>query len=70
MVRKSEIVERITGEASVTKHPAENAAGAVFAATAGAPAHGKDIAIASFRTVSRKSHPARWGRNPSTASLP
>lgn len=66
MVKKSDIVERVAGEAGVNKSAAEDAAGAVFSAIAGARARGEDVTVAGFGKLFRKSRPAREGRNPRT----
>ena len=66
MVKKSDIVERVAGEAGVTRSAAEDAVRAVFSAIAGALARGEDVTVAGFGKFSRKSRPAREGRNPRT----
>ena len=66
MVKKSDIVERVAGEAGVTRSAAEDAVGAVFSAITGALARGEDVTVAGFGKFSRKSRPAREGRNPRT----
>ena len=65
-MKKSDIVERVAGEAGVTKSAAEDAVGAVFSAIAGALARGEEVTVAGFGKFSRKNRPARQGRNPGT----
>ena len=65
-MKKTEIVERVAGEAGMTKQAAEAAVGAVFASIAEALARGEDVSIVGFGRFSRKDRPAREGRNPRT----
>ena len=59
-------MERVTGGAGMTKQAADAAVCAVFASIAEALAHGEDITVVGFGRFSRKSRPAREGRNPRT----
>ena len=65
-MNKREIVERVAGEAGITKQTAEAAVGAVFASVAEALARGEDVAVAGFGRFARTERPAREGRNPRT----
>ena len=65
-MNKREIVERVAGEAGITKQAAEAAVGAVFASVAEALARGQDVAVAGFGRFARTERPAREGRNPRT----
>ena len=59
-------MERVADEAGMTKQAAEAAVGAVFASIAEALARGEDVTVIGFGRFSRKSWPAREGRNPRT----
>ena len=48
MVKKSDVVERVAGEAGVTKRAAEDAVETVFAAIAGALVRAEDVTVAGF----------------------
>ena len=65
-MKKAGIVERVAGEAGITKQEAEAAVGGVFDAIAEALARGEDVSIVGFGRFSRKDRPAREGRNPRT----
>ena len=65
-MKKAEIVERVAGEAGITKQAAQAAVGGVFDAIAEALARGEDVSIVGFGRFSRKDRPAREGRNPRT----
>ena len=65
-MNKSEMVNRVAGEAQVTRDAAEAAVGAVLSAVGEALARGEPVAIMGFGTFTRKSRPAREGRNPRT----
>ena len=65
-MRKRDIVDRVAGEAGMTKQAAEAAVGAVFASIAEAPAKGEDVSVTGFGRFSRTDRPAREGRNPRT----
>ena len=65
-MNKSEIVNRGSSETQVTRDAAEAAVGAVFSAIVEALARGETVAIMGFGTFTRKSWPAREGRNPGT----
>ena len=58
-MRTRDIVERVAGEAGITKQAAESAVGEVFASIAQALARGEDVALGGLRQV-------RAGRNPRT----
>lgn len=61
-----EIVERVAGEAGITKQAAQAAVGGVFDAIAEASARGENVRITSFGTFGTQSCPAGMGRNPRT----
>lgn len=65
-MKKAEIVERVAGEAGITKQAAQAAVGSVFDAIAEALARGEDVSIVGFGRFTRKDRPAREGRNPRT----
>ena len=65
-MKKTEIVERVAGEAGIGKQAAQTAVGAVFATIAEALARGEDVSIVGFGRFSRTDRPAREGRNPRT----
>ena len=65
-MKKAEIVERVAGEAGITKQAAQTAVGAVFDAIAEALARSEDVSVAGFGRFTRKDRPAREGRNPRT----
>ena len=70
-MNKSEMVNRVAGEAQVTRDAAEAAVGAVFSAVGEALARGEPVAIMGFGTFTRKSRPAPRGperRAPASAS--
>ncbi|MCY4548808.1 MAG: HU family DNA-binding protein [Defluviicoccus sp.] len=65
-MKKRDIVNRIAGEAGVTKQEAEVAVGGVFASIAEALARGDDVTIAGFGRFARTERAAHEGRNPRT----
>ena len=65
-MKKSEIVEHVGREVAMRKGAAEAAVDAVLSTIAGSLARGEDVAVAGFGRFSRKSRPAREGRNPRT----
>ena len=65
-MRKRDIVDRVAGEAGMTKQAAEAAVGAVFASIAEALARGEDVSVTGFGRFSRTDRLAREGRNPQT----
>ena len=65
-MKKAEIVERVAGEAGITKQAAQAAVGSVFDAIAEALARDEDVSIVGFGRFTRKDRPAREGRNPRT----
>lgn len=65
-MKKSDMVERVAGEAGMTKQAAETAVDDVFAAIAEALARGEDVTVIGFGKFSTNSRPARMGRNPRT----
>ena len=65
-MKKTDIVERVAGEAGITKQAAQAAVGAVFSSIGEALAQGEDVSIPGFGRFSRKDRPAREGRNPRT----
>ena len=65
-MKKSDSVERVAGEAVMTKQVAEAAVGTVFASIAAALARGKDVTVTGFGRFSRRTRQAREGRDPRT----
>ena len=65
-MKKSDSVERVAGEAVMTKQVAEAAVGTVFASIAAALARGKDVTVTGFGRFSRRTRLAREGRDPRT----
>lgn len=65
-MKKRDIVERVAGEARITKEAADAAVGGVFASIAEALARGEDVVVAGFGRFARSERPAREGRNPRT----
>ena len=65
-MKKRDVVERVAGEAGITKQAAEAAVGAVFASIADALGRGDDVTLAGFGRFARTERPAREGRNPRT----
>ena len=65
-MKKPDIVERVAGEAGITKQAAQAAVGAVRASVGEALAHGEDVSILGFGRFSRKDRPAHEGRNSRT----
>ena len=57
-LKKRDIVERVAGEAGITKQAAEAAVGAVFASIAEALARGENVAVAGFGRFVRTERPA------------
>ena len=65
-MKKTQIVERVAGEAGIGKQAAQAAVGAVFASIAEALARGEDVSVVGFGKFSRIDRPARDGRKPRT----
>lgn len=65
-MKKRDVVERVAGEAGITKQAADASVGAVFASIAESLARGEDVAVAGFGRFARTDRPAREGRNPRT----
>ena len=65
-MRKTQIVERVEGEADITKQAGQAAVGAVFASVAEALPRGEDVSNVGFGRFSRTERPAREGRYPRT----
>lgn len=65
-MRKSEIVDCVAAEASLTRRAANSAVDAVLAAIGKAVARGETVTVAGFGRFSRKTRAAREGRNPHT----
>ncbi len=59
-------VEKIAGDAGISKKEAEAALKSVTAAISGALAGGEDVALVGFGTFSVSERAARAGRNPRT----
>ncbi|MDE2789146.1 MAG: HU family DNA-binding protein [Paracoccaceae bacterium] len=67
-MKKAEIVERVAGEAGITKQAAQTTVGGVFDSNAEALARGEDVSNVGFGRFSRKDRPAREGRNRAPAN--
>ena len=65
-MKKSDIVERVAGDAGIAERAAHAAVGAVFASIDEALARGEDVTVAGFGRFARTERPAREGRNPRT----
>ena len=65
-MRKTDIVARVAGRASLTKAQAKSAVNAVFDVIRDALANGDTVSVTGFGRFSTKSRPARTGRNPQT----
>lgn len=65
-MRKSDIVERVTAEAMVTRLAAETVVNTVFASIGDALACGEDVTVAGFGKFSTRDRGARMGRNSRT----
>ena len=63
---KTELAARVATNASTPKASADTALGAVFSTIADSLAYGETVRIAGFGTFSRRTLPARQGRNPRT----
>ena len=64
-------VERVTGEAAMTKHAVKTMVGTAVASIAQARARGEDVTVTGFGSVSRRRRPTRAGagiRGPANAS--
>ena len=65
-MKKRDIVERVAGEAGMSKQVAGAAVAAVFASIADALARGEDVTVMGFGRFARNDRPAREGRSPRT----
>ena len=65
-MKKPDIVERVAGEAGITKQAAQAVVGAVFTSIRESLARGEDVAVTGFGRFARTDRPAREGRNPRT----
>ena len=63
---KDDLVERIAGEAAISRKDAEAALRAVTNGISGAPATGDGVTLTGFGTFSVAHRAARTGRNPRT----
>lgn len=63
---KDGLVEKIAGDAGISKKDAEVALKSVIGAISGALAGGEDVALVGFGTFSVSERAARAGRNPRT----
>jgi nucleoid DNA-binding protein len=63
---KDELVEKIAGEAEISKKEAEAALKAVTSGITGALANGDSLTLVGFGTFSVSQRAARTGRNPQT----
>jgi DNA-binding protein HU-beta len=65
-VNKSELIEKVAGDAGLTKADAEKAVNAFIGAVQGAVASGDKVTLPGFGAWSRTDRAARTGRNPRT----
>ncbi|MFQ5330483.1 MAG: HU family DNA-binding protein [Thermodesulfobacteriota bacterium] len=63
---KDELVEKISGDAEISKKDAETALKAVTAGISGALSQGDSVTLVGFGTFSVSARAARTGRNPQT----
>lgn len=66
-MKKTEIVERVRGEAGITKRLSQAAVSTVFASIAEALVLGEHVTIARFSRFSRNNRAVRERRNPRTS---
>ena len=63
-MQKTDIIERLAGEAGIMRQAVRAAVGAVFASIGEALARGEDVSVVGFGRLFGKGRPAREGRNP------
>jgi DNA-binding protein HU-beta len=65
-VNKSELIDKVAGQAGLTKSDAERAVNALIGVVEGAVATGDKVTVPGFGAWSRTQRAARTGRNPRT----
>jgi DNA-binding protein HU-beta len=65
-VNKSELIDKVAGQAGLTKSDAERAVNAFIGIVEGAVATGDKVTVPGFGAWSRTQRAARTGRNPRT----
>ena len=65
-MNKSELIERVAGQASLSKSDAERAVNAFIGVVEGAVSSNDKVTLPGFGAWSRTSRAARTGRNPRT----
>ena len=65
-MNKSELIEKVAGEAGLAKSEAEKAVNAFIAVVEGAVSSGDKVTLPGFGNWSRTDRKARTGRNPRT----
>jgi DNA-binding protein HU-beta len=65
-VNKSELIEKVAGQAGLTKSDAEKAVNAFIGVVEGAVSSNDKVTLPGFGAWSRTSRAARTGRNPRT----
>jgi DNA-binding protein HU-beta len=65
-VNKSELIDKVAGQAGLTKSDAERAVNAFIGVVEGAVATGDKVTVPGFGAWSRTQRAARTGRNPRT----
>ena len=67
-MNKSELIERVAGQASLSKSDAEKAVNAFIGVVEGAVSSGDKVTLPGFGAWSRTQRAARTGRNPRTGA--
>jgi DNA-binding protein HU-beta len=67
-MNKGDLINKISGDAGITKTQAQNALNSFLDATAGALKGGDKVTLVGFGTFSTSSRAARKGRNPQTGA--
>ncbi len=65
-MNKGQLIEKIAGDADLTKAQAATALNSVLGAISGALKDGDKVTLVGFGTFSANERPARTGRNPRT----
>ena len=65
-MNKSELIERVAGQAGLSKSDAERAVNAFIGVVEGAVSSNDKVTLPGFGSFSRSSRAARTGRNPRT----
>lgn len=67
-MNKGDLINKIAGDAGITKTQAQNALNSFLDATTGALKGGDKVTLVGFGTFSTSSRAARKGRNPQTGA--